>query len=519
MLGFMVSKHFPGRTLSVPRLALLMLVAAAVVMAALTGWSRVEDGWKAAAGQGFFAGYVDATATPMYAFENPRSAQGESVMLSFVVADPQDPCAPSWGAAYSLDEARSSLDLDRRIARLVQSGGEVSVSFGGLLNDELATVCTNIDKLTGAYREVVERYSLGAIDLDIEAGNLTDRDAGVRRAKAIAALQQERAAADKPLAVWLTLPVAPSGLTEQGTDDVARMLAAGVDLAGVNVMTMDYGQSRSKSMTMADAAIAAAESTHRQLTVLYSRAGIDLGPQALWRKIGVTPMIGQNDVPGEVFDLDAAVAINTFVLDKGVGRVSMWSLNRDVSCGSNYADTAIVSDSCSGVEQHGVRFADALGAGLSGRATMLRDAPAPTETPRSVAIDDPATSPYPIWEEQATYAAQDRVVWHRSVYVAKYWTQGDLPDNPVLQATETPWVLLGPVLPGETPEPRVTVLPGTFPDWDPEIVYVKGDRILLEGEVFEAKWWNRAESPEATQRNSDASPWRAIDAAEVEKAD
>ena len=45
--------------------------------------------------------------------------------------------------------------------------------------------------------------------------------------------------------------------------------------------------------------------------------------------------------------------------------------------------------------------------------------------------------------------------------MTKYWTQGDLPDNPVLQATETPWTLIGPVLPGETPVPVATLPPGS----------------------------------------------------------
>ena len=60
---------------------------------------------------------------------------------------------------------------------------------------------------------------------------------------ALAAQERRRAAGDD-LAVWLTLPVAPGGLTEEGTTLVQQMLEAGVDVAGVNVMTMNYGASR-----------------------------------------------------------------------------------------------------------------------------------------------------------------------------------------------------------------------------------------------------------------------------------
>ncbi|GAB3546244.1 glycosyl hydrolase family 18 protein [Arthrobacter tumbae] len=499
------------------RLTVLVAIIGTLVASTVVGWNRLEDVRAAANGGSWFAGYVDATATPFYPFEQPASEQGKSVVLSFIVADPAEDCRPSWGAAYSLDEAQSELDLDRRIARLIQDGGEVAVSFGGLINNELARTCTDVHQLTGAYRSVVERYNLTTIDLDIEGEDLADSEAAARRAEALAALQEERRADGKTLNVWLTLPVAPSGLTVQGTNAVTAMLDGGVDLAGVNVMTMDYGGSREPGVSQLDASIAAARATHAQLGILYDRAGTSLGPQTLWRKIGLTPMIGQNDVPAEVFDLEAGAAFNAFALETGVGRMSMWSLNRDATCSDNYGDAKIVSDSCSGIEQDGTLFADVLGAGFEGRAATLNSAPTTDEpTPESV-VDDPETSPYPIWSEEATYVLDDRVVWRGKVYSAKYWTSGDVPDNPVLQAAETPWTLIGPVLPGEKPVPVVTAPAGTYPGWDAEKTYEKGDRILFDGHVFEAKWWNRSDSPEAALQTSDASPWRKFSNDEVKE--
>lgn len=512
-----MSKRFPGRRLSPVRLSVLVALIGALVASTVVGWNRLEDVRAAANGGSWFAGYVDATATPLYPFEQPASERGRSVVLSFIVADPKEGCRPSWGAAYSLDEAQSELDLDRRVARLLQDGGEVAVSFGGLINDELARTCTDVRQLTAAYRSVVERYDLTTIDLDIEGEDLADSDAGARRAEAIAALQEERRADGKALNVWLTLPVAPSGLTVQGTDAVTVMLEGGVDLAGVNVMTMDYGGSREAGVSQLDASIAAARATHAQLGVLYDRAGTSLGPQTLWKKIGLTPMIGQNDVPAEVFDLEAAAGFNAFALETGVGRMSMWSLNRDATCSDNYGDESIVSDSCSGIEQDGILFADVLGSGFEGRAATLNAAPTTAEPTAEPVVDDPATSPYPIWSEDATYVTDERVVWRGKVYSAKYWTSGDIPDNPVLQAAETPWTLIGPVLPGEKPLPVVTAPAGTYPEWDAEKVYEKGDRILFDGSVFEARWWNRSDSPEAALQSADSSPWRKFSSEEVKE--
>ena len=109
--------------------------------------------------------YVDVTLTPGFAFQDPAVNSASTVALSFVVADGDKPCTPSWGTYYGLDAAGTSLDLDRRITQLRAAGGDVVVSFGGLLNDELAVACTDSEELLEAYRSVVERYELSVIDL------------------------------------------------------------------------------------------------------------------------------------------------------------------------------------------------------------------------------------------------------------------------------------------------------------------------------------------------------------------
>ncbi len=41
-----------------------------------------------------------------------------------------------------------------------------------------------------------------------------------------------------------------------------------------------------------------------------------------------------------------------------------------------------------------------------------------------------------------------------------------MPDAPVTDPNSTPWVLLGPVLPGEHPAALPTQSQGTYPQWD-----------------------------------------------------
>ncbi|WIB16726.1 MULTISPECIES: chitinase [unclassified Curtobacterium] len=497
-------------------------VAAAVALAVAAGGYAGLDRWQSAQAaetvKPWFAAYTDVTVTPTFPFEDVKSTAGRDVMLSFVVADHDEACTPTWGAAYGLQEAGDQLDLDRRIARLEQQKGAVAVSFGGLANDELATTCTDRSKLVSAYQSVVKRYDVSTVDFDIESDDLTKADAGKRRAAAVADLQEQRRAAGHPLAVWLTLPAAPGGLTTDGTRAVAQFLRAGVDLAGVNAMTMDYGASKGSSQSMYSASVETLQQVKRQLGILYTRAGTPLGDRTLWHKVGATPMIGQNDVQDEVFSLTDARKLNAWAKQQGLGRMSMWSLNRDTTCGSNYVNLSTVSNSCSGVDQDGVLFADVLGKGFGGgivaaSGDVTKAEPSSTVQP----TDDPSTSPYPVWDDEASYLEGTKIVWHRNVYEAKWWTSGDLPDDAVLSAYETPWQLVGPVLAGEKPVAPLTLPKGTYAGWSGTAAYDTGDRVLFDGTPYQAKWWNTGESPEASTSDPDGSPWTRLKDAEVKE--
>ena len=122
----------------------------------------------------------------------------------------------------------------------------------------------------------------------------------------------------------------------------------------------------------------------------------------------------------------------------------------------------------------------------------------------------------PVWSPSASYLKGTKVVWHHNVYVAKWWTKSDVPDNPVLNAWETPWDLVGPVLPGETPIPQPTLAAGTYPDWSGEASYDKGTRVLFDGVPFEAKWWTQGDSPEAASSDPDSSPWSPLTQDEID---
>ncbi len=510
----------PRRRLSPLRVAIAVVVPLALIAGGLFGYQQ----WRASADTAktvpWFAPYVDVAATPQYAFEDVANTHVHDSVLGFVVAASANSCTPSWGTAESLAAARGDLDLDRRIARLRQQGGDVAISFGGQANTELALACSNAGTLKNAYATVLDRYDVNTMDLDIEGAALSDTASIDRRADAVAALQKQRRAAGERLAVWLTLPVTPDGLSPEGQQAVSAMLAAGVDLSGVNAMTMDYGDSRADGQSMLAASESALSWTQRQLGILYQRHHTPLSAATLWHKIGATPMIGQNDTAGEVLSLAAAAKLNSFAHAHGVGRVSMWSANRDRSCGANYVDTTIVSDACSGVDQGGKTFAAALGKGYSQSMTSSAGVVTTAEpTATAMPSDNPATSPYQVWTPAGAYVTGTKVVWHRNVYEAKWWTKGDVPDNPVLNAWETPWTLIGPVLPGEKPIPQPTVPAGILAAWNPSTAYKAGVRVEQDGVPYEAKWWTQGDSPDKQAADPDSSPWVPLSKAEIAQLD
>jgi chitinase len=308
--------------------------------------------------------------------------------------------------------------------------------------------------------------------------------------------------------VWLTLPVTPQGLLPNALGAVDDMLAAGVDLAGVNIMTMDYGGSRPDGLGMGEAALSALRATHAQLAAAYRRAGQALSAGQVWERLGATPMIGRNDVEGEVFTLADARSLAGFADHVDLGRVSIWSANRDAQCGAGGDDGWEVLPTCSGVEQERAEFTRELAGRLDGSPSVRTPGPAePTEAEGRVG-DDPQASPYPIWRRDRAYAEGEKVVWQRTVYEAKWWTRDDAPDTPVEHEWDSPWRNVGPVLPSDAQADAAAS--ASPPRWTGDAVYMRGDRVRHDGYLYEAKWRTQADEPELDPDLPRASAWTVV---------
>jgi chitinase len=331
---------------------LLLTATTTGLVASCSSSSELNDPW--------FAGYAYLATSPRYELQRSDLGGGGAV-FSFLVAGAHDSCTLTWGDAGSLEDASREFDLEQQISGLRHNGDDVALSFGGAAGDELATVCHDLDRLHDAYAEVLSRYRVDTVDFDIELDDLGYDKANVRRAQAVAELQDERNWND-PLQVWLTLPVTPRGLDADASDVVAQTLDEGVDLTGVNLMTMSFGTGKEPGQSVSDAAQSAARAAHGQLKGFYREAGVELTDEQVWNRIGLTTMIGQNDVPGEVLDQADAQELGRFARQLGVGRLSFWALNRDRPCPADRAGDPKASVECSGVDQEVGEFAGLLGA-------------------------------------------------------------------------------------------------------------------------------------------------------------
>jgi chitinase len=495
----------PRPKLSIFRVTIALLLAVAMIGGtAAFVQHKLRNSGNARLSVTWFAPYVDTTLSPISAFQDPAVDPARQVVLGFVVAQPKSGCTPSWGGYYNLDQAAQSLNLDSRIAEVRSRGGNVIVSFGGQANSELATTCSSVSKLTLAYSQVISRYGITTLDFDIEGTALDNTAAIERRAAALATLQRQAKAKGKTLNVWLTLPVTTDGLAPDALSLVTSTLKAGVQVAGVNVMAMDFGTSQ---RNMGTAVLNALTATHGQLDAVYHRFGLGADPATAWNRMGVTVMIGQNDTAGENFTVGNARTLVTFARAHHLRRISMWSLNRDSQCGSSFAVVGVHSNTCSGTNQAPLQFAKTF-AGFAGSVSAATG----TETATAAApvADNPATSPYPIWQPNRPYVTNYRVVREGNIYQAKWFSQGNDPAAQVQYAYQTPWQLIGPVLPGDH-APTTTTLPaGTDPAWSPDNGYQTGQKVLYQGLPYQAKWYNKATSPGEENADPESSPWQPL---------
>lgn len=445
---------FPGKRFSFVRLGIALIVAACIV-GGTTLWLNYTRTVSQTLPSSWFAGYVDVTNTPSYTFESHLGNYQKNVVLSFITASPQQQCKPYWGGAYSLDQANTDLDLDSRIAQTYKASRTVTVSFGGQAGIALAQACSSAQDLADAYQAVIQRYHVASLDFDIEGLTLDNGAAIQRMVDALHILYPSfttdgtantdtnnasatnRAKVDNIPVISLTLPVGTFGITKQGLRVVRTFLDAGIPIASVNAMTMDFNVP-STTTSQATLIKQALHATHDQYQFMLYQRGKLYSDHQIWQLMGATVLIGTNDTIGEYFTLDNAQEINTFALETGLGRLSMWSLNRDQQCGENHNNSDTLKTFCSGMEQTEAEFATTLSSGISGIPGNLVGVEDSNWTSSNSAL-------YPSWQSNTQYRKGSKVIFNGNIYEALGTNENQQPDS-AQEGIDAPWRLIGPVL-------------------------------------------------------------------------
>src|SRR6185436_7219360 len=140
---------------------------------------------------------------------------------------------PMWNGVTPMSDHFMLTDIQN----LRSAGGDVGVSFGGANGTPIDAAITDVNSLVSAYSQVIDTYSLTWIDFDIEGFWIADTASVSRRNQAAAKLQAKY----PNLRISYTLPVMPTGLTQDGINVINGAKSAGVTIFCVNIMAMDYG--------------------------------------------------------------------------------------------------------------------------------------------------------------------------------------------------------------------------------------------------------------------------------------
>ena len=210
------------------------------------------------------------------------------------------------------------------VKNYIAGGGRVILSFGGADGPFLEDDCST-SQFYNILNNLVTTYGIYYFDFDVEGAPVDDTASANVRNAAIKQLQAKY----PNVYVSFTVPVDPNGLPGDVLQLIQNAKNAGVHINVVNIMTMDYGQ---QGQSEGSWAVSSAQGTFNQLKGVYTT----LNTAQLWSMIGITPMIGNNDYPGnnapsnpEKFTIADASTVTQFAQANAIGLVSYWALNRD----------------------------------------------------------------------------------------------------------------------------------------------------------------------------------------------
>jgi chitinase len=384
----------------------------------------------------------------------------KSFMLAFILAPNGGGCSPTWDGTASLDDGT----VAGVISRVHGAGGDVSVSIGGYGGTKLGQTCGSASATASAYQQVVSRYSLKAIDFDLEEPEYENLAAINNEVGAAQILQRN----NPGLYVSITTAGTPSGTGYFGQNVLNTAKGLGFTPNNFSIMPFDNGFSGGASQT------AALEQFHGLLMNTFGWSS-----STAYNHEGVSLMNGRSDA-GEMFPQSEFQTVLNYATGHGLSRYTFWSVNRDRQC-SPPDNGGRTSGTCSSVPQSDWEFTK-FTARFAG-ATPPQSPPPTTSSPTPT-----GSCSAPAWNSSTAYSGGSQVSYTGHTWTAKWWTQGDVPGN----NSQGVWTDNGACSGGGTTAP-----PGkcTLPAWNSGTAYTGGSQVSYNGHKWTAKWWTQGDVP------------------------
>ena len=417
--------------------------------------------------------FVNDTATPNLGTVMDATGQ-KAFELAFILDS--GGCTPSWNGT---DNVSSDTSVGSLINTVRAKGGDVSVSIGGYGGTKLGQDCGTPTATAAAYQQVITKYSIHAMDFDLEEPEYESSTAVANELGAAKILQQNNSG----LVVTVTMPGTTSGTGYFGGLLLDESKSIGFTPASFAIMPFDGGFNGASSQT------AALESFH---SLLETHMGWD--SSTAYTHEGVSMMNGRSD-SGEYFYQSDFQTVLTYAENNHLARYTFWDANRDVQCASNNGTT---SSSCSSVTQNAWDFTK--------YTTMFAGATPPTTTPTGGTSASPTggtgTCTAAAWVSTTAYNGGAVVSYNGHQWTAKWWTQGDIPGN----NSQNVWTDNGGCSgSGTSSSPTPTSGTGTgtctTTAWVSTTAYNGGAVVSYNGHTWTAKWWTQGDIPGNNSQN------------------
>ncbi|HEX3788264.1 MAG TPA: carbohydrate-binding protein [Pseudonocardiaceae bacterium] len=336
--------------------------------------------------------------------------------LAFVLAD--GGCNAAWGGT-------ADVSADTTVANLINgvrsAGGDVSVSFGGYGGTKLGQVCGSAAATAAAEQAVISKYSLKAVDFDLEEPeyeNTTDINYEIGAAQI---LQQN----NPGLYVSITTAGTTSGTGYFGQNVLNTAKGMGFTPNNFSIMPFDGGFNGAASQT------SALDQFHTLLMNTFGWTSANA-----FAHEGFSGMNGRSDSGEYFYQADFQTVLN-YALSNGLSRFTFWAVNRDRQC-SPPDNNGTTSGTCSSVTQNSWDFTKYTA--QFGGATPP-NSPPPTTTTTAPPTTTTTTSGgggsssgqcagVAAWSSESTYNGGATATYDGHLWTAKWWTYNDVPGGP-----------------------------------------------------------------------------------------